>query len=160
MRNFYVLALSMLLFGCGIARQHELQARNEELKAQSVAAQQQCNQTYPAGNPKTAVARAKCQTEAFAILRPMMPYPDLMDLLIANRMEVAERVQSGKLTIAQANEILAIKRSEAVAEEQRRWNANRSVAAQEQSATAATIGAFAANAPRTCTAFGNTVNCF
>jgi hypothetical protein len=146
----------MLIAGCGLVRQRELQARNQELKAQAEAAAQRCETTVPAGNPKTAVARAKCQTEAWAILRPTMPYPDLLDLLIAKRLAIAEQVEKGQLTIAQGNEAIATARSEAIAEEQRRNLANRSVAAQEGIAAASASAA----GPHSCTQYGNTVNCF
>jgi hypothetical protein len=158
--SLFLVALSVLLAGCGIARQRELQAQREALQAQSKAAVEQCNQTYPTGDPKTAVARAKCENEAVGIQRPLMPYPDLMDLFFASRIAIAEQFQNGKITLAQANETLAIKRSEIIAEEQRRVNSNRAVAAQQQAASAAMIGALSAGAPRTCTTFGNTTNCY
>jgi hypothetical protein len=159
MRPLLVLVLvpvCMLIAGCGLARQQqEMQAR-EKLKADAYAAAQNCDITVPPGNPKTAVARAKCQTEAWAILRPTMPYPDLLDLLIAKRLAIAERVEKGQLTIAEANEAIASARSEVTAEEQRRSLANRSVSAQEGIAAASASAA----GPHSCTRFGNTVNCF
>jgi hypothetical protein len=156
MRILLVVAIAVLVSDCGLMRQRELQAQTEQLKAKSQAASQECDTTLPAGSPKTAMARAKCQTDALAILRPIMPYPDLMDLFIASRISIAERVQNGQLTIAQGNEIIAQKKSELVAEEQRRSLANRSISAQEDMASAS----LAAAGPRTCTAIGNTVNCF
>jgi hypothetical protein len=54
------------------------------------------------------------------ILRPIMPYPDLLELQLATNMSVAEKVQNGQLTVAQANEAIAQKFSEVNAEEQRR----------------------------------------
>ena len=144
--------LGLTVASCGIARQ----ARIQELQAQELAAIQRCDVTVPAGNPKTAVERAKCQTEAMAILRPIMPYPDLQDSMIAIRLAIAEQVQNGKLTIAQGNEQIAAKRSEIVAEEQRRNLANRSVAAQEGMA----VASLSAAGPHSCTRIGNTVNCY
>ena len=153
MRAFCVaVVLGLTVASCGIARQ----ARIQELQAQELAAIQRCDVTVPAGNPKTAVERAKCQTEAWAILRPIMPYPDLLDLMIASRLTIAEQIQNGKLTIAQGNEQIAAKRSELAAEEQRRNLANRSVAAQEGMA----VASLSAAGPHSCTWFGNTVNCF
>jgi hypothetical protein len=155
MKAIVVVVIALAISGCGI-RQRELQARVDELKAKSHEASQQCNVTWPPGNPQTAMARTKCQTEAFEILRPIAPYPDLMDRFIASQITIAERVWNGRLTIAQANEQIAIKRSEFVAEEQRRNLANRSVGAQENVAAASLEAA----GPHTCTATGNTVNCF
>jgi hypothetical protein len=138
---------SIVVAGCGIIRQRQLQARIDELKAQSLAASQQCDMTFPAGNPKTAMARAKCQTDALLIMRPVAPFPDLMDLFAASRIEIAERVQNGQLTVAQANEQIASKQSELVAEEQRRFLANRSIAAQQNIAAAS----LQASGPHSCT---------
>jgi hypothetical protein len=153
-----ILAVFILLAvtGCGIVRQREFQARVDELKAKSHEAGQQCNVTWPPGDPKTAVSRAKCQGDALAIIRPIAPYPDVLDLFIASRITIAERLQSGQLTIAQANEAIAAKRSELVAEEQRRQLAKRALAAQEDVAAAS----LAAAGPHSCTTIGNTVNCF
>jgi hypothetical protein len=156
MRALIVVLISLVVAGCGLMRQRELQAQREELIGRSHAAMAQCDATYPPGNVKTTMARAKCQTDALAIVRPISPYPDLLDLFIASRIATAERVQNGQLTIAQGNELIAAKHSELVAEEQRRNLANRSVIAQEGVASAS----LAAAGPHTCTRMGNTVNCF
>jgi hypothetical protein len=103
MKIVLALITATALAGCGAMKQRELQARVDELKAQSQAAAQECDATLPGGNPKSAMARAKCQTEAIAIMRPVAPYPDILDLFIASRIAIAERVQNGQLTIAQAN---------------------------------------------------------
>jgi hypothetical protein len=136
-RLSFVVPICILTAACGLAQQREMQARAAQLKAESYAAAKRCDATLPPGNPKTAVARGKCQTEAWAIMRPTMPYPDLLDLLIAKRLAIAEQIEKGQLTIAQGNEAVAMARSEIIAEEQRRNLANRSVAAQESIATAA-----------------------
>jgi hypothetical protein len=125
MKAALVLIVAITVAGCGVIHQRELQARVNELKAKSQAASEECDMMWPAGNPKTAMARAKCQTEAIAVVRPVSPYPDILDLFIASRIAIAERVQNGQLTVAQANELIATKRSELVAEEQRRTLANR-----------------------------------
>jgi hypothetical protein len=144
-----VAVLSIGITGCGLIRQQEIKERNAALKQQAEAASQQCDANLPPGNPKTAVARAKCQMDAYNIIRPVVAYPDLMDLFIARRMLVAEQVEKGQITIAQANDLIATRQSEITAEEQRRNLANRSVSAQESAA-----------GPRSCTRFGNTVNCY
>jgi hypothetical protein len=79
-----------------------------------------------------------------------------MDSFMATRMSVAEQVQDGRLTIAQANVIIANKNTELISEEQRRNLANRAVAAQESAAAAS----WAAGGPVSCTKIGNTVNCY
>jgi hypothetical protein len=144
-----IATLSVGITGCGLIRQQEIKERNAALKQQSEAATQQCDAKLPSGNPKIAVARAKCQVDAYNIMRPAVTYPDLMDLFLTRRMVVAEQVEKGQITVAQANELIAAKQSEIVAEEQRRNLANRSVAAQESAA-----------GPVSCTRFGNTVSCY
>ena len=157
MWTVYVAAfIGLTVASCGLVREREMQERAATLNAQSEAAAQACDTTVPAGNPKTAVARARCQMDAYEIRRPIMRYPDLMDSFIATRMSIAEQVQNGQITIARANEIMANKMSETVSEEQRRNLANRAVAAQESAAAAS----WAATGPVSCTKVGNTVNCF
>jgi hypothetical protein len=156
-RTVYLAAfIGLVVASCGLVRQRELQERIDTLNAQARTASKACDSTFPAGNPKTAVARAKCQVDALAIRRPIVKHPDLMDSFIATRMSVAEQVQNGRLTVAQANEILANKNSEVVSEEQRRNLAQRSVAAQESVAAAS----WATSGPVSCTKVGNTVNCY
>ena len=142
--------------GCGLARQQEAQAKAAALQVQHKAALQGCDEKVPSGNPKTTVARAQCINAAIGILRPLVPYPDLLDLTQAHLLAAAERVEKGQLTIAQASELIAQKNSEIAAEEQRRNLANRAVAAQEGVAAANLMAA----GPRSCTRYGNTVNCF
>jgi hypothetical protein len=139
--------------GCGIARRAEIAKQAEELKQRSAAAAQDCVTRFPAGNSATAVSRMQCLNDALLIVRPIMPYPDLLDSFIASRLVIAEHVQKGQITLAEANEQIASKRSAFVAEEQRRLLANRSVSAQETMAQ--NIGG-----PTTCTRTGNTVSCF
>jgi hypothetical protein len=146
----------LLVAGCGLIRQRELQERSAQLRAQSTAAAQVCDERFPKGQVKTAVARTQCVNDALAILRPIMPHPDLLDLNLATRTALAEKVQKGQLTLAQANEEMMRKQSEMIAEEQRRVLANRSVRAQETVADASLQAA----GPHSCTRIGNTVNCF
>jgi hypothetical protein len=163
MGRMLVLLLCLAVAGCGLARQRELQEKIAALRQQSAAAMQECNTQWPPGNPKTAVARAQCVNSAMAILQPTMPYPDLLQVWMANHLARAEQVQSGRVTMAQANAALTEKWSALISEEQKRTLANRSVAAQEQTASAAqssAAAAWAANAPRTCSAMGNSVTCF
>jgi len=137
MRQICVVLLALVVAGCGLMRQRELQEKIAALRQQSADAMNNCNQQYPPGLAKTAMARAQCVNAAMAILQPTLPYPDLLQTWMADHVAIAEEVQTGKITIAQANAALAEKWSAMVAEEQRRTLANRSVAAQEQSAAAA-----------------------
>lgn len=151
-----VVLMGALLGGCGIVQQRELAAKRALLREQSAMAMKECGEKYPPGNSKTAVARAQCMNGAFTILQPTLPYPDLLQVFMADHVAIAEEVQAGRTTIVQANSVIARKWSEIVAEEQRRNLANRSVAAQENVAAASLQAA----GSRTCTAFGNSVTCF
>jgi len=57
----------------------------QQLKAQSAAAMEACDVNFPPGQQRTALARAKCQVAAIAIMRPVTTYPDLMDQFLAIR---------------------------------------------------------------------------
>jgi hypothetical protein len=165
MRVSVVVLISLMVAGCALARQQqeaqELKARREalnareDLNARVQAASERCEFAYPDINAKTVVPRATCKAEALAILRPMMPYPDLLDSFNASRMAIAERVQKRQLTVAQADELIVTRRSELAAEEQRRMLANKAAIAQDNLAAAS----FSAAGPHTCTQTGNTVNC-
>jgi len=157
MRVFIVVALiGLTVSGCGLMRQREYQERVAALKQQSADAAQLCQTSFPVEDTKRAVARAQCLNDASLILRPIVPYPDLLDLNNANRMEIAEKSQKGQITRAQAVQEFTQLYSNLIAEEQRRLLANRSVNAQETAAVASVM----ASGPRSCTVIGNSVNCY
>jgi hypothetical protein len=122
--------IALSVAGCGLAQ-------TAALKERSAAGMQDCDVRFPKDDAKIAVSRAQCLNDALAILRPTMPYPDLLDQYLAIHMALAEQVQKGQLTIAQGNAAIAQKKSELAAEEQRRSLASRSVVAQENRAAAA-----------------------
>ena len=95
-----LLALTLTLCGCGLARQQELQAQRATLKQQAEAAVQECDAKFPKGAAPTAVARAQCLNDAMTITRPIWTYPDLINSFMATRMAVAERLQKGQITAA------------------------------------------------------------
>jgi hypothetical protein len=134
----------------------KMRDRIAALQAQSTAAAQECQNKFPPGVQKIAMARAQCLNDAMAILRPIMPYPDLWDLFMASHVAIAEQYQNGKITFAQGNEMIAQKRAELTAEEQRRQLASRSVMAQENVAAANLQAA----GPHSCIGGPNVVSCF
>ena len=85
-----------------------------------------------------------------------MPYPDLMDQELAARMAIAEKLQAGKMTLAEANLAQAQTHSQLMAEEQYRSLSGRAVSAQEVAASAA----WRASAPVSCTTSGNTTSSY
>lgn len=148
-----VALLGIALGGCGIIQQRAMQERAASLQQQMSDAAQQCLTMYPVATPKVAVARATCLNGAEAIIRPIYRYPDLLDLKAATRSALADKVDRGMLSQADANLQFAQANSQMAAEEQRRANADRSVSAQEQVA-------WAAYKTTSCTRFGATVTCF
>jgi hypothetical protein len=165
-RQPVILLIAFGLAGCGIAQRQEQQAAAQAWQATIDAANQQhaadnaqCYATFSESD-KEAVARAKCLADADRKALPTRSHPDLSTLLTAKRTELAERQAAGKITRAQAVFEFGQLKAQVISEEQQRDNSNRSVAAQQQAATAATIGAINAGAPRSCTRIGNTVNCY
>jgi hypothetical protein len=153
------ITLAIALSGCGLAARQAQQERLLAAQAEVKRASEACITRFSESN-QDAIPRAKCLNDADAAYGPTTRFPDLVSLRMAKRMELAEKQSTGKITRPQAVLEMAQLNSAGVAEEQRRTNANQSVAAQQQAATAATIGALSANAPRTCTSVGNTVNCY
>jgi hypothetical protein len=100
-----------------------------------------------------AIARAQCFNDADKTYRQIASYPDLVDLRIAKRMEVAERIAYGKITRAQGMLELSELQTQLVDEEQKRSLADRSVQAQETAAAAAA-------SPTTCTNSGTRLRAF
>ncbi len=153
MRSAGLVALvGLLLSGCGDDASRELQPRADVLNAQSAAASRACDDTNPAGNPKAALARAKCQVEAAAIRRPIVRYPDLLDAYIATRLSVAEQVQAGKITAVRASDIVASRISKLVLEEKRR---NRAGQPSSDDQTESIVFA----SPHSCTRVANGGEC-
>jgi hypothetical protein len=101
---------------------------------------------------KQAVERNRCYSQAAQPLRQFNTYPDIFDKVWADRGVIAERLQAGKLTVAEATQQITQTISEATAEEQRRNLANRAVNAQE-------VMAVAASGPTVCNRVGNTTIC-
>jgi hypothetical protein len=144
--------IAFAMTGCGLAAQRERAAQVASMRETVKNAIETCQAQYTE-LPKDAIARAACFNNADRILKPIVPYPDLIDLRIAKRSEVAERIASGKITRAQGILELSQLNTQLVDEEQKRSLADRSVRAQETAAAAAI-------APTTCTKYGNSVTCF
>jgi hypothetical protein len=155
MRIVVVLGLCVILAGCGLMARKEHEEQQAAAKAQSDAAMADCETQFPKGG-KRYIEKTQCQNAAITLVRPFMPYPDLVDQDLASRMAVAEKLQAGKITLAEANLEQSTFHSNIVAGEQRRLLSNRSVGAQESAAAAA----WRASSPVSCTKLGNTVNCY
>jgi hypothetical protein len=95
-----------------------------------------CKARFPEGS-KSMIEKNKCNATAALAIRPFTTYPDLFDKYWATRAVIAERVQAGKMTVAEAKPRGDAHSVSIAIEEQRRNLANRSVGAQESAAAAA-----------------------
>jgi hypothetical protein len=87
---------------------NKIQAGNEE-----------CKRQHP--DPvKQAIAYATCENRNMELLRPSMVYPDLMDQELANNLMLAEKVQTGKMTLIEMKAMKAQLHSQVVTEFARR----------------------------------------
>lgn len=155
MRIFFIVVLSCCVAGCGLMARKE---REEQAAAAKAAMEQgfaDCKARYPEGS-KQYVEKNRCDADAAKAIRPFVSYPDLFDKDWAARAVIAERLQTGKMSLAEANLEATQIHSDIAAEEQRRNLANRSVGAQESAAAAA----WRASSPVSCTRTGNTTTCF
>ncbi|MET4331175.1 hypothetical protein ABIB80_007034 [Bradyrhizobium sp. i1.15.2] len=97
-----------------------------------------CKVQFPEGT-KNMIEKNKCNATAALAIRPFTTYTDLFDKYCATRAVIAERVQAGKMTVAEANQEATQAQSDIAAEEQRRNLANRSVGAQESACALALL---------------------
>ena len=155
MRTLAVLALCAMVGGCGLIARKELQEKQQAAIAEMQAGFIECKTRFPEGS-KQYVAKHQCDSAAAQLIRPYMTYPDLFDREQADRAVLAERLQAGKMTLAEANQQATSNKSQIAEDEQRRNLAARSVGAQESVAAAA----WRASSPVSCTRIGNTPNCY
>src|SRR5215203_25784 len=95
-RVFLIGALALVLKGCVTQHQSVAPSQAELVKAKYedatkayIAAEQDCIR----GPFRTRVEKVRCINEAENRLkRPMLPHPDLLDVKLATRMAIAEKV--------------------------------------------------------------------
>jgi hypothetical protein len=104
-----------------------------------------------------AVARAACMIKATEILRPLLPFPDLLDQENNLRKSLAAQVQSGNISLLERNRQMTKFHAKILAEEQGRLQekpnevVNASLAARQ----------WRVSNPEGCTSLGgNTANCY
>lgn len=152
MRLMFVVALLATLPGCGAIQNYQNGQRLAEAKAQFDAAMSRCESGFPSAKPMT--PRAKCfATARIEYMEQVSNNGDLVRQMNARMVALAERFDAGKVTTTQweaehADIVVAY-------ETQVRQRGN-----EAAMANAAVMSAYAANAPRSCTKVGNTVNCF
>ena len=155
-RGSVLLLVCFLLSNCSIqAQQKEKAEAYDGALQQAQSAMAVCDTKYPKGD-KRYVEKTRCQNDATNIIRPFMSYPDLVDRDTATRMALAEKLQAGKLTEAQADSQLTQARAQINEEDQRRQTIDRSRSVQEDAAAVALRMA----APVGCTSFGVITKCY
>lgn len=156
MRLPIVMVLCALLAGCGMARQADQQEAAEEIPDGWKDALAECQHAY-LDQIAQAVARAACVTKATELLRPMLPFPDLLDQENAMRKSLAEQVQAGALSLLERNRQITKFHSKMLAEEQGRVLANPEGATKVSAAATQ----WRLSNPDGCTSLGgNTANCY
>jgi hypothetical protein len=120
MRFVVLVAALLACASCGILTEADEDQKVAMATAQVIKGVSRCNANYAAGFAKSAVARTDCINDALTLMRPLYPYPDLLDLYLANRRAIAEKFGSGKIALAKANEEFYEQRSKMIDEEQRR----------------------------------------
>jgi hypothetical protein len=156
MRNVSLILIAFLalaLADCGYIRAQQ-QAESVAKEAEQVQAEYSaCLQQFPAGPRHNNVALARCLGEVDVRHWTDAANRDLLDLYLFKRIAVATRMDQGSVTQEDGAALIAQTQTEAISEYQRRTNADRSTAAQQQAAAAA-------NAPRFSTRNGNSISCF
>jgi len=92
--RFLAAALCAVLAGCGNSRQVDEPAVLDPALSSANETLAQCRYAYP-DEITQAVARAACVTKATELLRPMLPFPDLLDQENALRSHLQNRYKPG-----------------------------------------------------------------
>jgi hypothetical protein len=114
-----------------------------------------CRSGYP-DQITQAVARAVCIIKATEQLRPLLPFPDLLDRENALRKSIAEQVQNGSISLLERNRQMTKFHAGIVAEEQARLK-------EKPTEVGATVAAtqWRLSNPDGCMSLGgNTANCY
>jgi hypothetical protein len=150
---FSTLAACLILSGCSLARQEQEPETGADLAVETEAntAVERCNATYMEGDRAVVLARARCLNDALAKVRPLMRFPDLLDVDAANRLVVAGKEQKGHMTHIDAMQQFATMHSKVIAEEQHRMSTNGSVGAKALSVSLM---------PVACTRYGDMATCY
>jgi hypothetical protein len=138
--------------GCGLA----LQSQKDDAIAR-------CHAEFPTLERGMAVQRVKCENAALDIMRSSLGHDDLFNLHHATALLIAERFQNGAITAAEAEQQIALLRSQIVSEADRRDEGEK---ASRSASSAALMNAGATMlAPRqkpvttNCNRTGASINC-
>ncbi len=116
-RTRHICGIACLLSGCA---DYQAKQRTAELNEQAKAAALDCAKKFPLTR-KTIVAIVQCANAAWAITLPTLGSDqDLFQTFMAQRLAIAEQVQSGKISLAEGEAAISKKLSEAHSEAQSR----------------------------------------
>jgi hypothetical protein len=135
------------------------QERMAELRRQVETEKQDCDNLYPraVAGPQTYSYRVRCLNEVETrLIRPLDPFPDLVDQRLAARKALAAELDAGRISEAQANARLAEKNAQIAAEERRRTARTSAISADATAALAQQRTALGT----TCTDVDTAVSCF
>lgn len=153
MRTLVALGFVAALTACGISREVVEQDGAEPAPLNLNQALAECRNRYP-DQITQAVARAACVVKVTELLRPLLPFPELLDRENDLRKSLAERVQSGTTSLLQRNVEMTKFHASLLVEEQGRWKGKPAEAAP------ATTQWRLSNSDGCTTLGGNTANCY
>jgi hypothetical protein len=126
--KLFLLGLSLAtVAGCA---SNDNDAKYQEAVAAATAESTRCRDEYPLDR-KNAMQRTKCLNRAADLLRPYISYPEITDATGAYNLMLAEQFRAGKITEAEFLAKETERRSQGLAEAERRDLAKRAVSAQE-----------------------------
>jgi len=143
------------LLGCSVSRQIEQdEAAPAPLNLNDALAE--CRNGYP-DQITQAIARAVCVIKATEQLRPLLPFPDLLDRENGLRKSLAQQVQTGRISLLERNLQMTKLHTGIVAEEQARLKEKPAEAA----ATSPAVTQWRLSNGDGCGSLGgNTANCY
>jgi hypothetical protein len=151
-------AAAAWLAGCSSMQDHQ-QERMAELRRHVETEKQDCDNLYPrdVGGPQQYGHRVRCLNDVEArLLRPLDPFPDLLDRKLAARKALAAELDAGRISEAQANARLAETTAQIAAEERRRTARTSAISAEATAALAQQRTALGT----TCTTMDAAISCF
>jgi hypothetical protein len=141
MRSFSAAGLCIIVAGCSSGTSERLayqESPDARMTRIALAGRQDCEAKFPTAPRRNNVAQARCIV-AFneQVIMPQDDYPDLVGKLNATRLVVAERLDKGAMSEAEATQQMADAKSAVISEALRRRANGAQTQAQIASAQAA-----------------------
>jgi hypothetical protein len=154
-RFMAMVVLVAVLAGCSISRQIE-QDESAPTPLNLNEALAECRNGYP-DQITQAVARTACVIKTTEQLRPLLPFPDLLDRENAFRKSLAEQVQNGSISLLERNLHMTKFHASIVSEEEARLKEKPT----EAGATSLAVKQWRLSNQDGCTSLGgNSANCY